>query len=230
MSGTIYIVSTPIGNLKDITYRAIETLKSVKIVLSEDTRKSAILFAEYGIRPQRVISYFAGNETKRLKEVIELLESGEDLALISEAGTPLISDPGFLLIKEAVSRKIPIVPIPGVTALTTVLPVSGFPLGSFYFGGFLSPKSGRRKNALKELKEIKTVLAFYESPYRILKTLEDMKEVFGEETEVVIGREMTKKFEEMIRGNLKDVTEINKFTVKGEFCILVKNDLKEREE
>jgi len=223
MSGKIYIVATPIGNLQDITLRALEVLKSVKVVLAEDTRKASILLNHYQIRPDKLLSYYSQNESKRLPQVMDILESGEDIALISEAGTPLISDPGFLLTQEAVKKEIPMIPIPGASAITTLLPVSAFPLSSFYFGGFLSPKSGKRKNQLKKLKDLETVLIFYESPYRILKTINDMKEVFGEEKEVVIGRELTKKFEEIIRGNLSEVCLENNFLVKGEFCIILKN-------
>lgn len=223
MKGTLYIVSTPIGNLKDMTYRAVETLAEADVVLAEDTRTAGKLFQHYAIRAKRLMSYHSKNEPQRLNGVMEILESGQNAALISEAGTPLISDPGFLLVKEAVSRDIKVVPIPGATALTAVLPVSGFPLGSFYFGGFLSPKSGRRKNTLKKLIELESVLVFYESPYRILKTLKDMAEVFGEEKEVVLGREMTKKFEEVVRGTLKQLLEEQNFVNKGEFCIILKN-------
>jgi 16S rRNA (cytidine1402-2'-O)-methyltransferase len=224
MSAALYIVSTPIGNLKDITYRAVETLKTTPVILAEDTRKASILFRAYDIQPEKVISYHSKNEPQRIQRVMETLESGTSVALISEAGTPLISDPGFLLVREAVKREIPIIPIPGATALTTLLPASGFPLGSFYFGGFLSPKSGRQKNQLAKLKDWKTVLVFYESPHRILKTLNSMAEVFGEDKEVVVGRELTKKFEEIIRGSLGEVIQQGNFVIKGEFCIILKND------
>lgn len=223
MSGKLYIVSTPIGNLKDITLRALETLKSVSVILAEDTRTTQILLNEYQIQGKRVISYHSKNEKQRLAQVMEHLALGTDMALVSEAGTPLISDPGFLLVQEAVTRGITIVPIPGVSALTTLLPVSAFPLGNFYFAGFLSPKSGKRVNQLKALSGLETVLVFYESPYRVEKTLAAMLEVFGPETEVVIGRELTKKFEEIIRGKLESIVNNSKFVVKGEFCILLKN-------
>lgn len=227
MSGTCYIVSTPIGNLKDITYRAVITLKSVDVILAEDTRKAKILLNAYEIAPKRIISYHSQNEKQRLNQVLEILNSGEEVALISEAGTPLISDPGFLLVKELAKNEIPVVTIPGVTALTALLPLSAFPLGSFYFGGFLSPKSGRRKNQLKKLLELETTLVFYESPYRVLKTLADMKEVFGGEREVVLGRELTKKFEEVIRGTLNELCREESdpaFLVKGEFCVILNNN------
>ena len=223
MSGKLYIVSTPIGNLKDITLRALETLKSVSVILAEDTRTTQILLNEYQIQGKRVISYHSKNEKQRLPQVMEHLALGTDMALVSEAGTPLISDPGFLLVQEAVALGVTIVPIPGVSALTTLLPVSAFPLSSFYFAGFLSPKSGKRVNQLKALKGLETVLVFYESPYRVEKTLTAMLEVFGPEAQVVIGRELTKKFEEILRGKLESIVNNSKFVVKGEFCILLKN-------
>lgn len=223
MNGKLYIVSTPIGNLKDITLRAIETLKNVNTILCEDTRTSSVLLNHYQISGKRLLSYHSKNEKDRVIQVMQILESGEDVALISEAGTPLISDPGFILIQEAILKKINIVPIPGVSAITTILSVSGLSLASFYFGGFLSIKSGKRKNQLLKLKDLETVLVFFESPHRILKTLKDMAEVFGYEKEIILGRELTKKFEEIIRLNLEELLENSKFVVKGEFCIIIKN-------
>lgn len=219
----LYVVATPIGNLEDITFRAISVLKTVPIILAEDTRKAKILFQRYQIQPQQLLSYYAGNEKQRLPEVLSLLESGKDIALISEAGTPLISDPGFLLIQECIKKNIPMTSIPGPCAITTLLPLSGFSLADFYFAGFLSPKTGKRKNQLQKLKSIASTLVFYESPHRIMKTLEDMRLVFGEETEVVIGRELTKKFEQIERGTLKLVCENKNLALKGEFVIIVKN-------
>jgi 16S rRNA (cytidine1402-2'-O)-methyltransferase len=223
MNGTLYIVATPIGNPKDITFRAVEILQSVNFILAEDTRKTSLLLKTLKIEGKKLISYYSQKEKDKAGLVIEHLLAGESGALVSDAGTPLISDPGHILIKLAVLNHIPIISIPGACAITTLLPLSGFPLGSFYFGGFLSIKSGKRKNELRKLLDLKTTLIFYESPHRILKTLADMLEVFGAEMEVVIGRELTKTFEEIIRGNLKYVLENSKFVVKGEFCIVLKN-------
>ncbi len=222
MNGKLYIVATPIGNLKDITFRAIEILTHADTILAEDTRTASTLLKHYQINNKKVISYFSQNEKKRIPYVVSLLEQGQNIALISEAGTPLISDPGHLLIKEMITHNIDIISIPGPTALTTLLPLSGFPLSNFYFGGFLSPKSGKRKNQLKKLLHIEGVLSFYESPHRIVKTLNDMFLVFGNK-EVVIGRELTKKFEEIIRGKLENLIQNDKFVLKGEFTILLKN-------
>lgn len=223
MKGKLYLVATPIGNLKDITLRALEILKTTPIILAEDTRTAGVLLNTYQIKAQKLISYHSKNEAQRLPEALSYLNTGQDVALISEAGTPLISDPGFLLTQGAIKQKIEIISVPGASALTTLLPASGFPLSSFYFGGFLSIKSGKRKNQLAKLKNLETCLVFYESPYRILKTLADMKEIFGSTKKVVIGRELTKKFEEFIRGTLEEVLAPQYFLVKGEFCIILKN-------
>ncbi len=223
MKGKLYLVATPIGHLKDITLRALEILKTTPIILAEDTRTASVLLNTYQIKAQKLISYHSKNESQRLPEVLSYLNTGQDVALISEAGTPLISDPGFLLTQGAIEQEIEIISVPGASALTTLLPASGFPLSSFYFGGFLSIKSGKRKNQLAKLKNLETCLVFYESPYRILKTLQDMKEIFGSTKKVVIGRELTKKFEEFIRGTLEEVLAPKYFLVKGEFCIILKN-------
>ena len=216
---SLYIVSTPIGNLDDITVRALNTLKNVETILAEDTRKTKILLDRYDIREKKLIPYFSGNEKRILNSVINMLKEGKEIALVSEAGTPLISDPGYLLVKRAIEENIKIFSIPGVTAFTTLLPVSGFPVSSFYFAGFLSNKKIKKRNQLADLKTLNTVIVLYESVHRIEDTINAINDVFGSETEIVIGRELTKKYEEIIRGKVGNI-KIN-FEKKGEFCIII---------
>jgi len=215
----LYIVSTPIGNLKDITLRAIETLKSVDLIAAEDTRHTKILLDAYEIQ-KPLTSFFEHNQIKKVDHLIELLKMGKKIALVSDAGTPGISDPGFLMVRGAMENNIPITVIPGVSACITALTASGLPAHRFIFEGFLPPKSGARRNKLIALKDQEATLIFYESPHRLLKTLKDMQEVWDDPT-IVVARELTKKFEEI----RKDKTSllIEHFTThspKGEFVLL----------
>ena len=222
---TLYIVSTPIGNLKDITIRGLEVLSQVDLLLVEDTRSIQFLLKTYKISPNRIISYHSHNERARIEEVLKALQS-QSVALVSEAGTPLICDPGILLIKEVIKNKIPIVSIPGVSAFTTLLPITGFPLSDFYFAGFLSSKISKKKNQLLLLKELKTLLIIYESVHRIKETVGFLKDIFPSENEMVIGRELTKEFETIYRGTLQEINTIvfaTDFVCKGEFCIIINN-------
>ena len=216
----LFIVPTPIGNLGDITFRAIETLKSVDLILAEDTRTSLKLLKHYNIE-NSVESYHMHNEHKKLISIIDKLNSGFEIALISDAGTPGISDPGFLLIRECIKNNIEIECLPGATALIPALVNSGLPSERFLFEGFLPVKKGRTKR-LKEIAEENRTVIFYESPHRILKTLNDLSTYYNEESRVSISRELTKIHEETFRGKIKDAVEhFEKKKPKGEFVIVL---------
>lgn len=216
----LYIVSTPIGNLSDMTFRAIETLKSVDLIAAEDTRHSKILCDHYGISTQ-LISYFEHNELKRSQEILKLLQDGKNIALITDAGTPGISDPGYRLIQLAQENNIPVTTIPGATALIAALSLSGLPAHNFVFEGFLPVKSGARRNKLESLKNEERTIIFYESPHRILKALEDICDVLDDPL-VVCVREITKKFEEVRKEKAGKLVE-SFLTVppRGEFVLLI---------
>lgn len=217
--GRLYVVSTPIGNLKDITLRALEVLKAVDLIAAEDTRRTHVLLNHYGIETHTV-SYFDFNKERKIPVLVEHLKNGGRLALVSDAGTPGISDPGFKLIRECVIEGIGIECIPGATAFIPALVGSGLPTDRFAFEGFLPPKKGRTKR-LEQLQEEPRTLIFYESPHRILRTLRDLRSFLGDR-KVVISRELTKRFEEIIRGNLSDFdTEDIRFKQKGEFVLVV---------
>jgi len=220
MPGTLYVVATPIGNLEDITLRAIGTLKSVDLVAAEDTRHTKILLDRYGITT-RSTSYFEYNKVQKTEYLLKLLKEGKSIALVSDAGTPGISDPGYSIIRACIDSGIPVVPIPGPSAILTALTVSGKPTDRFTFEGFLSPKPGRRKNQLKKLKEEERTAILYESPHRISKLLTDLLEIYGD-IEIVIAREMTKKFEEVRREKVSLLLERFKKTApKGEFIVII---------
>lgn len=215
----LYIVSTPIGNLKDITLRAIETLKSVDLIAAEDTRHTKILLDAYEIK-KPLTSFFEHNQIRKANDLLEMLKMGKNIALVSDAGTPGISDPGFLMVRLAQENNIPITVIPGVSACITALTASGLPAHRFLFEGFLPPKSGTRRNKLIALKDQKAAVIFYESPHRLLKTLKDMQEVWDDPV-IVVARELTKKFEEIRKD--KASLLIEHFTLhspKGEFVLL----------
>jgi 16S rRNA (cytidine1402-2'-O)-methyltransferase len=215
----LYIVSTPIGNLKDITLRAIETLKYVDLIAAEDTRHTKILLDAYQIA-KPLTSFFEHNQIKKADHLIGLLKMGKNIALVSDAGTPGISDPGFLMVRRAMEHNIPITVIPGVSACISALTASGLPAHRFVFEGFLPPKSGARRNKLISLKGNEGTIIFYESPHRLLKTLKDMQEVWDDPT-IVVARELTKKFEEIRKDKASRLIE--HFTLhppKGEFVLL----------
>lgn len=219
MKGTLYIVATPIGNLEDITFRAIETLKRVDLIACEDTRRTKILLSRYNIK-NALTSYFEHNKLKRKRYLIGLLKEGKDVALVSDAGTPGISDPGYRIIRDAIDNDIEVVAIPGPNAAITALVLSGMPTDRFVFEGFLSSKTIARKKRLAGFKGEKRTIILYESPYRILKTLQDMKEVFGE-IKVACIREATKKFEEVKRDNLSDlISYLEEKHPRGEFVLV----------
>ncbi len=219
MSGTLYLVSTPIGNLADISFRAVEVLKSADLIACEDTRHSRILLLHYGIK-KPTVSYFDFSEKKQAPRLIQKLEEGAAVALISDAGTPGISDPGYRLVRHAIERDIKIEPIPGPSAFLCALSASGLPTDRFVFEGFMPIKSGQKKNKLLSLQEEERTVIFYESPHRLLKTLEAIEAVLGD-IEIVIARELTKKFEEVVRGRAGKIIEyFSAKKVLGEFVIL----------
>ena len=219
MTGKLYIVSTPIGNLKDITLRAIETLNEVDFILCEDTRVSSILLKKYNVIKQ-LISFNAVSEIKKIPAIIERLKQGQSYALISDSGTPAISDPGIRLVSESIKNGIEVISIPGATALIAALTISGLPTDSFVFEGFLPQKKGRQKK-LKELSEEERTIVLYESSHRIIKLINELNEYFSERY-VVVCRELTKKFEESWRGFPSELKEkLNEKTIKGEFVVVI---------
>jgi len=214
------VVATPIGNVEDITLRAIRVLKEVDLIASEDTRKVKILLNRYGIE-KPTVSFFEGNEEKRTQELLKLLEKGKHIALLSEAGTPTISDPGYKLVKAASGKNIRIIPIPGPNAAITALSASGLPTDSFYFFGFLPPKGSKRKKRLEEISRCRGTIIIYESPRRLLKTLEELLQYCGDR-KVSLARELTKLHEEFIRGELSEVIEkLKQKKIKGEITIVM---------
>jgi 16S rRNA (cytidine1402-2'-O)-methyltransferase len=220
-TGIFYIVSTPIGNLKDITVRAIEVLKSVDLIAAEDTRHTKILTSHYGITTP-LTSYFEHNRIAKGDHLIGLLKEGKNIALVSDAGTPGISDPGAHIIKLALENQIRVEQVPGPAALIAALVISGMPTDSFIFEGFLPAKPGARKNRLKEFLNEKRTIIFYESPHRMLKTLNDIYEVFGD-IKIACSRELTKKFEETLRQKVSElIARFTKNKPLGEFIICLR--------
>ena len=216
----LHIVPTPIGNLQDITYRAVEILSNVDLILAEDTRVSQKLLKHYNIKT-KMVSYHMHNEHKTTKDVIENLNKGVAIALISDAGTPGISDPGFLLIRSCIENNIQVECLPGATAFVPALVQSGIPTNRFLFEGFLPHKKGRTKKLTQLSKEEKTII-LYESPHRLIKTLEDLCKYFGQETKASVSRELTKIHEETIHGTLKTIKDYySKKNPKGEIVIVV---------
>ena len=219
MQGKLYIVSTPIGNLKDITLRAIEILNEVDFILCEDTRVTSILLKQYNII-KKLISFNAVSEIKKIPLILERMQKGQRYALVSDSGTPAISDPGVRLVSEAIKEGIQVITIPGATALIAALTISGLPTDSFVFEGFLPQKKGRQKK-LKELIEEKRTIVLYESSHRILKLIDELVENLPDRY-VVICRELTKKFEETWRGYPSQIKEkINEKILKGEFVVVI---------
>ena len=221
-AGTLYLVGTPIGNMEDITLRALRILKEVDLVACEDTRHTVQLLDHYGIE-KLTVSYHEHNELTRAAELILHLEKGENVAMVSDAGMPGVSDPGYRLIALAVRHHIKIVPVPGASAFLSALVASGLPTDSFRFSGFLPAKQGARRTVLEAIRDSPRTQIFYEAPHRILETLEDIVELLGPERHVVVAREVTKLHEEFLRGSAEDVlaTLNRRVEVKGEITLLI---------
>jgi 16S rRNA (cytidine1402-2'-O)-methyltransferase len=202
-SGTLYLVATPIGNLADITHRAIDVLNNVSLIACEDTRHTRKLLQHYGIET-KTVSYHEHNEQERSRQLIETLREGKDVAVVSDAGTPSISDPGFRLVRAAIENDIQVVPVPGPSALISALIAAGLPTDEFFFGGFLPARSNARRTRLNELRSVPGTLIFYEAPHRLAETLKDAHEMLGER-EAVVARELTKLHEELRRGRLSEL-------------------------
>ena len=220
--GTLYVVGTPIGNLEDITLRAVRVLKETNLIACEDTRQTQKLLNHYGIT-SRTISYHEHNEAARATELVAQLQAGTSIALVTDAGMPGISDPGFRIIALAVEQGIPVVPIPGASALVSALAASGLPTDSFYFRGFLPTKHGQRRQALEEIKTATETQIFYEAPHRVKESIKDIVEVLGNGRSIVIARELTKIHEEFLRGTAGEVLEIlnQREEIKGEITLLI---------
>ena len=218
--GQLYLVPTPVGNLSDITERAKETLSKVEIVACEDTRNSGRLLQLLGLK-KRLVSYHEFNERARAAQLIERIQQGESVAVISDAGTPGISDPAYRVVRAAIDAGIEIVALPGPNALLPALTASGLPTDRFFFEGFLSHKTGAKKKRLEALRDLPHTLIFYESPFRVQKTLEAMREVLGDR-QACLSREISKKFEEHIRGSISEIIQrITAKPVKGEIVLIV---------
>jgi 16S rRNA (cytidine1402-2'-O)-methyltransferase len=228
-TGTLYIVATPIGNLEDITLRALRVLKEVDLVAAEDTRHTGLFLRHFNIQ-KPLTSYFEGNESKKKEFILSRLKQGDRIALVSDAGTPGISDPGFRLIQIAVDHDIPVVPIPGPSALITALSVAGLPTDAFLFKGFLPHKSKKRRDLLKQLEEVRETLIFYESPYRIVESLKDVLEVLGDR-EIALTRELTKVYEEVLRGKISEIlNQIEGKKLKGEITLVISGKTRKQKE
>jgi 16S rRNA (cytidine1402-2'-O)-methyltransferase len=218
----LYLVATPIGNLEDITLRALRVLKEVDVIACEDTRQTQKLLTHYGI-PTRTVSYHEHNEMTKAAELVVDLESGAKIALVTDAGMPGISDPGFRLIALAIRHHVPVIPIPGASAFLAALVASGLPTDSFRFSGFLPAKSGQRRKLLESVRESPRTQVFYEAPHRLLDTLTEVIEVLGTDRHIVVAREVTKLHEEFLRGRAVEVREqlSTRGEVKGEITLLI---------
>lgn len=220
MSGTLYLVATPIGNLADMTFRAVETLRNVDLIACEDTRHSLKLLNHYGIS-KKLVSYHEHNERERGEQVIGSIKAGSKVAVISDAGTPGINDPGFVLVQMAIAAGLNVVPVPGAAAFVNAVIVSGLPTDSIFFGGFLPSRSGERRKRLGELRSVPATLVFYETPHRIARSLTDCLELLGDR-QAAVARELTKLHEEVVRGSLKTLADhFSTATIKGELVLVI---------
>lgn len=217
----LYVISTPIGNLKDITFRAIETLEQSNLILAEDTRRTFILLNYYNIKNKKLISFNDNNKESKTPFIIDELKLNKIISIVSDSGTPGISDPGFYLVREAIKNNIKIIPIPGPTASISALVSSGFPTDSFIFYGFIPKKEKAKRDFFNEIKNNNKTVIIYESPYRLIKTLKIVEEIMPNR-EICIARELTKKFEEFIRGTAKEMYEkLKDKIIKGEITIII---------
>ena len=221
MAGTLYLVATPIGNLADITQRALQVLRDVDLIACEDTRHTRKLLQHYAI-DTKTVSYHEHNEQKRAAELIDLLKQGSDIAVVSDAGTPSISDPGFRFVRAAIDNDVPVVPVPGPSALISALVAAGLPTDEFFFAGFLPSRTSARRARLTELRSVPGTLIFYEAPHRLAATLKDAYESLGER-EAVVARELTKLHEEIRRGRLSELSMhyANEENPRGEIVVLI---------
>lgn len=218
--GTLYLVATPIGNLEDITLRALRTLKECDLVAAEDTRRTGQLLRHFAIS-KPMLSYFKFSEARRSEEILQRLSQGEKIALVTDAGSPGISDPGERVVRAAIAGGFRVEAVPGPSALVAALTASGLPTDEFHFVGFLPHKSGQRKRKLETLKSVEGTLVFYESPYRVEKLLGELDEIFGK-CQVVLARELTKRFEQFLRGSPSELLEqLRAKGPRGEFVVLV---------
>lgn len=219
MAGTLFIVATPIGNLEDVTQRALRVLAEVDLIACEDTRRTRVLLNHFGIKT-KTVSYHEHNERERTEQICTLLVSGKNVALVSDAGTPLINDPGFRLTNAAIQLNLPVVPLPGPTAFVSALVASGLPSDQFFFAGFLPGRANARRAKLDELRAIPATLVFYEAPHRIAATLADALEVLGNRS-AAVARELTKIHEEIARGSLQDLIQRFGESARGEMVLLI---------
>jgi 16S rRNA (cytidine1402-2'-O)-methyltransferase len=220
LSGRLYVVATPIGNLGDMTFRGVEVLKSVGAIATEDTRHTRKLLTHFGISTT-LVSYHEHNEERAAQDILARLERGQDVALVTDAGTPLLADPGYRIVCLCAREGVEVVPVPGATAIAAALSVAGLPPMPFYFAGFLPRKPGARTRRLGELKELPCTLVFYETPHRIVRSLADMLEVLGDRP-AAVARELTKVHEEVIRGTLSELAErAGAAAWRGEFVVVV---------
>ena len=225
MPGTLYLVATPIGNLADITQRAVQVLKDVDLIACEDTRHTQKLLNHYGINT-KTISYHEHNEQQRARQLVDLLKEGSNVAIVSDAGTPAISDPGFRLVRAAIDIEASVVPVPGPSALISALIAAGLPTDEFFFAGFLPARSNQRRSRLAELKSIPGTLIFYEAPHRLAATLKDAHEILGER-EGAVARELTKLHEEIKRGRLSELADhyAQENSARGEIVVLIDRNI-----
>ena len=221
MPGTLFLVATPIGNLSDITHRALQVLKDVDLIACEDTRHTHKLLSHYDIGT-KTISYHEHNEQQRTAQLIDMLRQGSNIAVVSDAGTPSISDPGFRLVRSAIENDVTVVPVPGPSALISALVAAGLPTDEFFFGGFLPSRSNARRARLNELRSVPGTLIFYEAPHRLAATLKDVYEILGER-EAVVARELTKVHEEIKRGRLSELASdyADEKDIRGEIVLLI---------
>ncbi len=219
-TATLYIIATPIGNLEDITYRAVRILGEVDLIAAEDTRHSLKLLNHFGIS-KPLTSYFDHNQQLKGERILNALRQGKSVALISDAGTPCISDPGYQLVRDAVAENIPVVPVPGACAAVAALSASGLPTDAFTFAGFPPSRQGKRRTFLSGMSDLPGTLVLYEAPHRLLQTLSDIHEVLGER-QVIVARELTKMYEECIRGTVSEViASVSQGIVRGEVVVLI---------
>jgi 16S rRNA (cytidine1402-2'-O)-methyltransferase len=220
MSGTLYVVATPIGNLEDLSLRALRVLKEVEVVACEDTRRTRALLSHYDIH-KPTVSYYEHNKVVRGPQIVRQLLEGASIALVTDAGTPGVSDPGFRLVREARAAGVSVVPVPGPSAVVTALSAAGVPADRFFFDGFLPVKAGKRLNRLRALKELETTIVLYESPHRIVATLQAIADVFGD-VEMVVARELTKQFEEIVSAlPAAHLERLGSREVRGEFTVVI---------